>query len=226
MRNYNLDLDRLSDFEVGAQLVALLAFPAEAEADKRQRAAEAMSALAVWGHIQSYPEYEHISRRLHGPYLEIEVREIRRRLRTLRRRLRDRMVAARMAVGFVYEAMTGSPAPLPAGVAKHTLTELSHYVLRQSGQADAERVIKRTWPETKPVIGLAMAFLACARQCFPDGEISVALYPLWDSELHATIIAMTRDHEEYVLADRRFGIDPEDFVRLRATWTPPIAASF
>jgi hypothetical protein len=51
--------------------------------------------------------------------------EIDRDLRTLQRRLRDRMIAGRMAIGFLKEAVTGEIPELPAGIKRMSVNQMA-----------------------------------------------------------------------------------------------------
>src|ERR1700694_593205 len=97
---YLLDSSQFEPFEIGAALIAILAFPASHEIDARRQAFEALCADMVRATYEAEPEKAAGLRERFPTYAAIDARESRRRLRTLRRRLQDRMVAARMALGY------------------------------------------------------------------------------------------------------------------------------
>jgi hypothetical protein len=82
-------------------------------------------------------------------------RDCKRNLQTLPRRLRDRMVAARMAYPFLKEAETGETPELPAGIKRLSLNQMAELVLSDIGHADPENVETRIWRPSRSVIHLA-----------------------------------------------------------------------
>lgn len=77
-------------------------------------------------------------------------------MKTLGRRLRDRMVAAHIAMGFLQHAAGQTP-KLPPGVARLSLNELTAYVSSQARQSDPGNTESRVWRPSIPVIHLAEA---------------------------------------------------------------------
>src|SRR5712671_2687353 len=77
-----------------------------------------------------------------------------RYLRTLERRVRDRMVAGRMAIGFLKEAATGE---VPACIKRLSINEMAQLVLDDVQYSEPENVETRIWRPSLPVIHLASA---------------------------------------------------------------------
>ena len=69
--------------------------------------------------------------------------DISRDLRTLERRMRDRMIAGRMGIGFLKEAVTGR---VPEGLKRLSINELAELVRDDAGTIASPRM----W---KPVFG-------------------------------------------------------------------------
>ena len=90
-------------------------------------------------------------------YLLQTAREINRSFRQIKRRLRDRMVAGRMAYPFLQQANCGEVPKLPAGVKRLSINAMSELVLDDAGQTDPENVETRVWHPSLPVIHLATA---------------------------------------------------------------------
>jgi hypothetical protein len=76
--------------------------------------------------------------------------DIDRDLRTLQRRLRDRMIAARMAIGFLKEAVTGEVPKLPANIKRMSVNQMARLVLDDAGYTDPENVETRIWRPSLP----------------------------------------------------------------------------
>jgi cytochrome c553 len=236
---------RHEPFEIGAMLVAILAFPGHQEIDARERAFEALCANTVcitcktdWDHRAGW------SARFPA-YAAIDAAESRRRLRTLHRRLRDRMKAAQIALGFFDEAarrlfasiaeaypdlkaqigdVAARPTPLPAGVARHSLNALIRYHSPQSNDDGWHNQEHRIWRSSLPVIHLATAVHVLGRHLRPEAERFE--YKLDDLDLHRRVVALANVHEEVVCSEwerhasglkgsSTFSIDPRMLIRCR-----------
>jgi hypothetical protein len=194
-------------------LMAILAFPGGAEEKAFKRAVEALCAQNINVTCATMPADTAKIREIYPDYAGIDDGEIRRRLRTLKRRLNDRMIASRMSLGFLQEAVTDQPAVLPPGMPRLSLNALSMLVLDQSRESVPENVEKRAWRESLPVIHIAAAYQVLMRACEIEGE---PFDPdLQNLDAHRRVVRIAEIHEQLVLADKRFGIAPEKLVRLR-----------
>jgi hypothetical protein len=212
-RIVTLDSSRLEAFEVGAILIATLAFPGRGEELASEKAVEALCADVLRETIAAFPENAEEWRLAFPRYTAIDKAESQRRLRTLDHRLQNRMLASRMALGFLEESITTRPAKLPAAMKRHSLNELSKLALSQSGENDSENLEARTWRASRPVIHLASAIQVLARFAAPDVE--PFRYPLDDAKLHNQVIELAQFHEQKVLSDHRFGVRGDQLIRIR-----------
>jgi len=212
-RTIYCDSSKSQPFEIGAMLLAILAFPSGTEDKLCQDAKEALCADVVRATISADLKSAAEWRAAYPAYAGLDAKESRRRLRTFERRMRDRMVAARMALGFLEEGISGVPARLPFSMARHSINELSKLVASQSGQSDPENVERRTWRDTRPVIHLASAIQVLMRRRAPGPQPFG--YRLDDAQLHGEVIELARFHEQKVLCDPRFGVRDEQLIRIR-----------
>ncbi|HTX48231.1 MAG TPA: hypothetical protein VME40_02460 [Caulobacteraceae bacterium] len=214
-RTYNLDPDLLYPFEVGAMLLAILAWPDPGEEEQLRFGAEALAAQAFHALCKAFPDEAEGWRAACPHYVSVSQAEINRRLRQLDRRLRDRMAAARMALGFMEQGLTGRAPRLPSSMKRHSLNELSILVQTDLPTiSDPEMIERRVWRQTRPVIALAVAMQLWARAA-SEGGTKLIGYPLDNGELHAAVIELAQRHEPLVLRDRRLGIGEDDLVRVR-----------
>ena len=109
-----LDLDRVEVYEAGAALIALLAYPGPTEEEQREAAHAALCNHALRVKCEREPDWGRSPQSI-KPLYALR-RPVTRDLHTLRRRLRDRMVAGRMAIGFLQEAVTGRVPELPTTI--------------------------------------------------------------------------------------------------------------
>ena len=221
-----LDPETLEPFEIGAWLVAVLAFPTDAEVNMRREAADALCNGTLRVTCAAYPADAAGWREDYPVYAAIDLREQKRRLRSLPGRLNRRMLAARMSLGFLEEGVTGAPITLPDGMKRLSLNELSDLVLRQSRQADPHNVEQRTWRPAKPVIHLAGAMQIVLRHLSPGRGEDLVPYPIDDGDLHRVVIGLAEVYEGIVLGDPRLRIGPDTLIRVRLAPPPGTAESF
>jgi len=212
--SYLLDSSQYEAFEIGAALIAILAFPESHEIDARQQAFEALCADIVRATCKAEPEKAAWWRDRFPIYASIDARESRRRLKTLRRRLRDRMKAAQMALGYFDEAVRHMfssigeaypelkpeigdvelrPTPLPDGLARHSLNALMEYHFPHCGHEGRHNREHRMWHSSLPVIHLAVALHVLSRQFQTEAE--TFSYQLDDLGLHRRVMALAEVHE-------------------------------
>jgi hypothetical protein len=105
---------QLEVYEIGAWLLTGLAFPGKQESEERfSRVHASLCAHAPRTKYETDGEWL-VSPQLIEPIHALRPQwDIDRDLRTLQRRLRDRMIAARMAIGFLKEVVTGEVPYLP-----------------------------------------------------------------------------------------------------------------
>jgi hypothetical protein len=151
-----IDFDQLTVYEAGALVVTWLAHP-DGKEELRSRLHAALCACAIRATGENDPEWANAPQTLRPIYLLRTATEINRSLRQLKRRLRDRMVAARMAYPFLYEVNFGTAPRLPPGVKRLSINAMSELVLQDAGQSDPENVKTRVWRPSLPVIHLATA---------------------------------------------------------------------
>lgn len=212
-RYFTLSSDLLEPFEIGALLLTILAFPGESEEEAMRKAAEALCSDTLRVTVAASPDQADRLQAEYPHYLAIDKAECRRLLRTLRRRLRDRMVAARMSLAYFQEGISKKPAKLPASMARLSINQLSELVLGQSGQSDSENVERRQWRESLPVIHLAAAMQVLPRER-AHNEANFG-YLLDSMPLHDAVIERAQMHEEIVLSDPRFGRNRDRLIRIR-----------
>jgi hypothetical protein len=210
--NYRFDFDRMESFEIGAWLLAILAFAASDEMEKRREAAEAWISCAIRTADPGVIEQWHET----FPFSAVmDIKEERRRLRTVPRRLRDRMLAARMSFGFLAEHMTDQKEALPESMQRLSLNELSKLVQDQSRESEPENIEHRVWRKSRPVIHLASAMQFGMRAVAGDRALDSVKYDLTNAALHRAAIDLANIYEEIVLSDSRMGVTEDMLIRIR-----------
>jgi hypothetical protein len=217
MREYVIDFNKLETYECGAILVTLLAFPRDEEGEKaRDRFHQSLCAEALRERFKAGGEWARTPQLIKPIYAFRDHKQVARDLRTLGRRIRDRMVAACMAMPFLLEAMNGVPPKLPEGVKRISLNEMSALVLEEAGQSVPENVETRIWRPSLPVIHLAAAtaVIIGIGTLAGEGPFSVGDI-LVDRSIIRAIVIWAQVYEGVIAKSSRLSIDPETLIRVR-----------
>ena len=145
------------DFEIGARMLAALAFPGATEAVDRRRAADAWCAGIINCTKTADPSCAAELDNRYPRYAKLDKRSINKALRRTKSRLRNRQVAGRMTRGYFQEWFDQRPAVLTASMARLSINELAKLVQPESGESDPENTEKRTWRPSRPVFHLVSA---------------------------------------------------------------------
>ena len=128
-----IDLNRVEVYEAGATLLSVLAYPSDSEETRAEvHASLCHRALHVLCAIE--PGWALCPQRMKPIYALRRPDDVSRDLRTLQRRLRDRMAAGRMAIGLLKEAVGGRVNEVAAGsiAGVHQSNCVSSDLIRQS----------------------------------------------------------------------------------------------
>lgn len=154
-------LSGLPHYECGALLFSYLAFPEPGAEDTRADVHASLCHLALKAITQDDPDGQWTPAVIKPGYALLSESKVRTSLRTMDRRLRDRLDAATVAKPFLEQATTGKTPRLPAGVDSLTLTSMAEYLMfRTKPNADGgdlKNFHARVWKPSLPVIHLAVA---------------------------------------------------------------------
>lgn len=215
VEEFQIDFSRWQVHECGAALIALLAYPGNGDEEyPRSRLHASLCAQALRIQFAGTPEEQELQtmRPIHAMR---DRDEIAKDVKTLERRFRDRMVAARMAIGFLQLA-SGTRPKLPVGVDRLSLNQMARMVLKDSGQSVSGNVKTRTWRPSLPVIHLAAATAVVLNdveraglgQC--DCRHIISNRPLIEA-----IVRTAQSYEALMSQSRHFPKSPKNFVRFR-----------
>lgn len=207
---YTYDFSRVEVFEVGAALLALLAYPAVNDEKHRQNLHASLCASTVRVVFPVDSESRVQPQLIKPIYAFRSEREIAKDLRTIKRRHRQRMIAGRMAVAFLKQA-GGIPLNLPASPPRLSINALSDLVAEDAGYADPENVETRIWRQSLPVIHLAAAIQLLLQQA-PELHFG----HLITNRVWIEWVIRSAAEIEAILAQKRYrGIDPSKLVKIR-----------
>jgi len=214
-----VDFNRLEVYEIGAMLVTWLAFPGAAESEEvRSRVHASLCAYALRAKYETEPEWLVSPQPIKPIYALRPQWDIDRDLRTLQRRLRDRMVAARMAIGFLKEAVTGEIPKLPANIKRMSVNQMARLVLADTGYTDPQNVESRIWRRSLPVIHLATSIQVMLQIAEPvTGPLGLEAL-LLDRGIIELMVRTAQYHESVIMRSRHLKVDPATLVRIRLAY--------
>ena len=204
-------------YEGGATLVTLLAYPTDDESDsQRAMLHRCLCHLALRARAEHDEAWANVPQPIKPIYAIVSPSELNKALRTLERRLRDRMTAGHMAVPFLQASSTGREPPLPDGVKRLSINQLSEFVLGQLGQSESGNVEARIWRPSLPVIHLAAATQVLIQTLERNGTRAPHVGDLVVNRmLIEWVIREARAYEAIIAKSDKFGIEPKNLVRLR-----------
>lgn len=209
-----LDFNRLEVYEAGGLLVTLLAYP-DASEEAQGHVYTSLCTYALRARSEMEPDWALQPQSIKPIYSLRTQRDCNRSLRTLERRLRDRMVAGRMAIAFLKEALCGQVPELPAGVKRLSLNQLSELVLGDTQFIDPDNVETRIWRPSLPVIHLCSAIQILLSQA----QAEVGLLPLEALLLNRKVIELivraAEYHETLLAQSRHLRFDPGKMIRIK-----------
>ena len=207
----SIDFNHVEVYEAGALLITLLAYPREREEVWAQVHASLCS-YALRIKSASEPNWATAPQPMKPIYAFRLQQDISRDLRTLDRRIRDRMIAGRMGIGFLKEAVTGQ---VPAGLKRLSINELAELVRDDARYSEPENVETRIWRPSLPVIHLATALQVLLylgdQQIGPIGYESLLL----GRNVIELIIRTAEHHRVLFTQSRTLRLDPSNLISIR-----------
>jgi hypothetical protein len=209
-----LDFSRIEVYEAGASLITLLAYPGEN--DEQSEAIHAsLCHLAVRTTGVLNPDWARSPQRIRPLYALRTPQEVSKDLRTVPRRLRDRMAAGRMAIGFLKEVATGHEPELPAGIERLSVNQMANLVLEDTANIEVENVKTRVWRPSLPVIHLASATQLFLQFLEPERKQLPLETLLLNRPVIEYIVRTAELHEKMIVKSPRLRIDPDKLIKVR-----------
>jgi hypothetical protein len=175
-KSIEIDLKRTGLFEAGAVLVAVLALPSGDEVS-RGSLVTSLCHLILKGVFLANGEDGASNQPIKPIYAFRTESELKRDLKILQRLLRDRMIAAQMALPLLMRAEGFLPSKLPEGLSKLTLDELAVWAITkvpELAEADSpmesSNIETRIWRPSLPVIHIAAAVAVTMQEAARDGR--------------------------------------------------------
>src|SRR5215469_334097 len=210
MNQFLIDLDNVEIYEAGALLITLLAYPGEKE-EVWARVHASLCSYALCTKAASEPDRQAVPQPIKPIHAFRSEEDISRDLRTLDRRMRDRIIAGRMGIGFLKEVVTRQ---VPEGLKRLSINELAELVLEDAGYSEPENVETRIWRPSLPVIHLATAFRLLLQPGEPESRPIGYKALLLDRNVIERLIHTAEDHRTLFMHSRSLRLDPQSLIRI------------
>lgn len=215
MAEYHLDFTT-SPEESCAALFAILAFPKDDEHENNRA-----SLLATLCHLyyRSRAETDEtwaITPQLIKPvYAFRDQKQIDHDLKQLKRRLRDRMLAAKMAIAFLQEVELGPAFQLPGNVKRMSIKQLSEILLEETAFMEIENIGTRIWRASLPVIHLAAATAVLMDQLEKSGLAQPSIGHFFTNpDLAKRVVETSNLYADILAKSTKLSLEPEKLIRL------------
>jgi hypothetical protein len=143
-----------------------------------------------------------------------DVRTIKTDLKIIDRLVRDRMVAAEVAIAFLQKAQGCAP-KLPSAVNRLSINQLSQFLKKRAKQSNAENFETRVWRPSLPVIHLAAAVATAINDRERTGEKRTSYGNLIaDIELIGNVLNYTIKYEK-IIKTNKLPINAKKLVSIR-----------
>jgi hypothetical protein len=208
-----IDLNRFEVYEAGA-LLSVLAYPGDSEETRAGvHASLCHHALRVLCEIAS--DWALFPQRIKPIYALRTSDEVDRDLRTLQRRLRDRMAAGRMAIGLLKEAADGRVTDLAAGRSRVSINQLARLVIDDTGQTDPGNVETRIWRLSLPAIHIASGLQLFLQLAEPEmGKLGFETFLLNRGAIEC-VVRVAAFHASIIAQSRHLPVDFARLIRFR-----------
>jgi hypothetical protein len=201
-------------YERGAILLTALACPQESDAARRLQLYLSLCGKALWlKHLIEPDDWTPIT--VKPQYVFRHYKRIDRDVGFIVKRVRERMVAGRMAIPYFQRAELGRLPSLPKEIQRLSLNQMAEFVLDDAGQAETGNLEQRIWARSRPVIHLAAAAAIAGQQLRKNGyplSLETLLFHRWLTE---AIARLAEELEALIAKDPKFPVRPEQLIRFR-----------
>jgi hypothetical protein len=194
-------------FEVSALLISNLAWPGSQEAAGRERLYLSLCAWFIRDQAARDPDWAGRPQWIRPDYACRADDAIKRDVRTLERRLKDRVTAGHMAVAFLKHAETGA-APL-------SIIGQADAVREDRGLIEAENIPARVCRPSLPVIHLCAAWATTAQEVWNATGARLVLDQVMREPAFLAAIIRRAEIYEPLLQASSLEISPDSLIRFR-----------
>ena len=213
---YRLHLDQHETYECGAMLLTILAFPNRTEdTERRESLYNSLCAMALRAMYDKDTRGWTQPQAIKPIYAFQDPHQIERDLRALKRALKNRMAAARMAIGLLQKDEPGHIPKLPKGARRLSVQFLADLVIPDTYQSNAENVMKRVWKPSLPVIHIAAAISVIKDAFDKSGADPLSIGHLILNRRVIESVVLEAQRYELLVSRSGIRIRSEDLERIR-----------
>lgn len=140
---------------------------------------------------------------------------IHRDLRTIDRRMRDRVIAGHIGAGFLMEVESGTRPALPEGARRLSVNEMSATMADQLGLSEGYNVSTRAWRPSLPVIHLCVAWATIAQEYHREHGVELGWIDVARRRELLTLLLYRAEKNEPLLERSRLKIRANSLTRFR-----------
>jgi len=134
----------------------------------------------------------------------------------LEKRLKHRMLAAKMVIPFLMEAETGAVPELPPDIKRLSVSQLANWVLPESGNAEPKNVADRIWRRSLPVIHFAAAITLISSEYVRLGLSPITIASLIiDPVTIGKVVEGAKEVEALLTKSPRAHVDVDSLIQVR-----------
>lgn len=214
MSEYHLDFTNNPE-ESCALLFAILAFPdAEHEIDRMNLHAS-LCHIYYRSRAETDETWAITPQILKPTYAFRDQKQIGYDLKQIKRRFRDRMQAAKIAIAFLQEVELGAAFHLPKNVERMSINQLSEILMEETGGIGIDNIGTRIWRASLPVVHLAAATAVVMDQLEKSGLEQPTIGDFFSNPQLARLVIETSNLYIDILAQStKLSFKPEKLIRL------------
>jgi hypothetical protein len=184
-------------YECGAALLSLLADPSAQEGSLVvQRVRASLCAKALRHAYRPPDDTTPVFMKPRYAFQEVSILET--DCKQVNRKLQDRLVAGRIAIGLLVDSEHRDAVQLPPELARLSVNALAEFVADDAGQSDATNVKKRVWTPSAPIIHLAAATTTIGQERQKQAVETGFFHLLWEAPLIRDIIARAALFQDFI----------------------------
>ncbi len=207
----------MPDFMTGALILSILAWPTAEEAPRFRKVSQELMAEVLRQTKRSNPGAIDNQRRLwpQCDWNALLAMADKRRMASgsLRKRLEQRMVAAKVAIALTHDELFGQPARLPPPLTGLSIDQLANSVRQETVIDDPENVEKLVWRKSLPIVHLAISIQLILKG--QGGALQSVPCDTQDIDFFRRAVLLACELEPMVLAHPAINITNDQLTRVR-----------
>ena len=184
-----IDLKNLAVYEAGAVLLTTLLFSEPGDTDDDRGGIHAsLCKWAIGMRSHSDGEWAQSPALIKPYYATWPEATMNRDIKRMNKRMRNRMIAAKIVIPFLKQTETGQPVASELDVSRLTINKMAEHVLPLSNETEVANLKSRVWAPSRPVLHLAAAVEALRQRFEKLGEVMSYEDMLWQKDLIAHLV--------------------------------------